>query len=201
MEDGDWTKEFNNEVKMPVIEGVRLKSRLVRDADTMMLIETLIIGPATKPSQINRNLRRPRNLQVVMGVDVEGSQEDAWEDQPMTGERDARLNYLAVDRPDILFSSKEISRGMSRPTNGNWEAIKRLCRYRIWTLRLVISTDGKQCPSPSQSTATRTGPAAERRGSRRLAGALCTADILSRFTQRPRPTLRCQVEKPSTTAW
>ena len=33
----------------------------------------------------------------------------------------ARLNYLALDRPDILFASKECSRRMSAPRNGDSE--------------------------------------------------------------------------------
>ena len=58
----------------------------------------------------------------------------------------ARLNYLAVDRADILFASKEVSRGMSNPKNGNWEGLKRLCRYLISTPRLVHFYEWQEMP-------------------------------------------------------
>ena len=35
----------------------------------------------------------------------------------------ARLNYLAVDRADLLYVSKECSRHMSLPKNRHWEAL------------------------------------------------------------------------------
>ena len=38
----------------------------------------------------------------------------------------ARLNYLALDRPDILFASKECSRRMPTLRNGDWTALKRV---------------------------------------------------------------------------
>ena len=49
----------------------------------------------------------------------------------------ARLNYLAMDRPDILFASKECSRRMSSPRNGDWTALKRVVRYLLGKPRLV----------------------------------------------------------------
>ena len=49
----------------------------------------------------------------------------------------ARLNYLAFDRPDIFFASKECSRRMSAPRNGDWTAIKRVVRYLLGKPRLV----------------------------------------------------------------
>jgi hypothetical protein len=41
----------------------------------------------------------------------------------------ARCNYLASDRPDIQFATKETSRGMANPTEGDWAKLKRLARY------------------------------------------------------------------------
>eukprot|EP00435_Cladocopium_sp_Y103_P016599 s3099_g4.t1 len=40
-----------------------------------------------------------------------------------------RCNYLALDRPDICFSSKELARKMQAPTKGSWNGLKRLARY------------------------------------------------------------------------
>ena len=49
----------------------------------------------------------------------------------------ASLNDLALDRPDILFASKECSRRMSSPRNGDWVALKRVVRYLLGKPRLV----------------------------------------------------------------
>ena len=41
----------------------------------------------------------------------------------------ARLNYMALDRADISFASKEASRGMAKPTKGDAIRLKRILRY------------------------------------------------------------------------
>ena len=45
----------------------------------------------------------------------------------------ARLNYLALDRPDIMFGVKEAAKRMSAPCAPDWKLLKRIGRY----LRLV----------------------------------------------------------------
>ena len=49
----------------------------------------------------------------------------------------ARCNFLSIDRPDLMYASKECSRQMARPTNRAWAAIKRVGRYLISRPRLV----------------------------------------------------------------
>ena len=41
----------------------------------------------------------------------------------------ARANYLAVDRGDIAFCTKELARCMSAPSQHDWERLRRLARY------------------------------------------------------------------------
>ena len=41
----------------------------------------------------------------------------------------ARANYLAADRPDIMYAVKELCRGMAKPTTVMWHSLKRLGRY------------------------------------------------------------------------
>ena len=41
----------------------------------------------------------------------------------------AKVNYMALDNPKIGFASKEISRGMSKPTEEDEKKVKRLVRY------------------------------------------------------------------------
>ena len=49
----------------------------------------------------------------------------------------ARLNYLALDRADIQYATKEASKFMSAPTEGNWTRMKRIGRYLKGNPRLV----------------------------------------------------------------
>ena len=48
------------------------------------------------------------------------------------------MNYLGQDRTDIGFATKEISRGMATPTNGDWSKVKRLGRYLKGKPRVVV---------------------------------------------------------------
>ena len=49
----------------------------------------------------------------------------------------ARCNYLAQDRPDISFSSKEVCREFSIPNANSYRKLKRLARYLCGLPRLV----------------------------------------------------------------
>ncbi len=50
-----------------------------------------------------------------------------------------RLSYLAQDRPDIQFTCKELAKGMSSPTESDWQKLKRLGRYLIARPRMVLN--------------------------------------------------------------
>ena len=50
----------------------------------------------------------------------------------------ARANYLAQDRPDVMFAAKEVCRLMASPTEGSWAALKRMCRYLAGLPRLIF---------------------------------------------------------------
>ncbi len=52
-----------------------------------------------------------------------------------------RLSYLAQDRPDIQYSCKELAKGMSSPTEGDWQKLKRLGRYLVGKPRVVLYFD------------------------------------------------------------
>ena len=41
----------------------------------------------------------------------------------------ARVNYMALDRPDLSFASKETARGMAKPTVRDTMSLKRIIRY------------------------------------------------------------------------
>ena len=79
----------------------------------------------------------------------------------------ARANYLALDRPEVAFASKELCRRMSTPRVRDRRALTRLCRYLLgapravyefcWqepteALRVFCDTDFAGCPLTRRST-------------------------------------------------
>ena len=49
----------------------------------------------------------------------------------------ARLNYLAMDRPDIQYATKEAAKHMANPRKPDWLLLKRIGRYLAGSPRLV----------------------------------------------------------------
>ena len=49
----------------------------------------------------------------------------------------ARANYLALDRLDIQYATKECCRGMAQPQVRHWSMLKRLARYLLGKPRVV----------------------------------------------------------------
>ena len=61
------------------------------------------------------------------------SEHDASRYRAMAG----RASFLATDRTDLMYSTKEICRGMAEPTEGDWKKLKRLGRYLLGSGRLT----------------------------------------------------------------
>ena len=90
---------------------------------------------------------RSLNLEKAKGVTTPGTREDARRDEDheeaqggeaVTGAAAtefrgivARANYLALDRPDIMYATKEASRRMSAPHSSDYRLLKRLGRYLV----------------------------------------------------------------------
>ena len=49
----------------------------------------------------------------------------------------ARLNYLALDRPDIQYATKEACKHMAEPHMHHWDLLKRIARYLISAPRVI----------------------------------------------------------------
>ena len=49
----------------------------------------------------------------------------------------ARANYLALDRPEISYASKELCRDFAKPTKQSWEKLKRLARFLVGKPRTI----------------------------------------------------------------
>ena len=89
------------------------------------------------------------SLKGATGVKTPCEEDKRWQDEEgreLLDERDsrgfrelaARANYLAQDRVDIQFATKEICRGMCNPTKGDVRRLRRLGRYLITVPRVVI---------------------------------------------------------------
>jgi hypothetical protein len=94
-------------------------------------------------------LVREMNLEEANSVKTPG--EDAkpwWEDEDaekLKGKEEtkframaARCNYLALDRADIQYPTKEICRGMANPSKGDVRKLRRLVRYLVERRRVVF---------------------------------------------------------------
>ena len=68
-----------------------------------------------------------------------------WDDQPLWFDEArrfrqvvARCNFLSKDRCDLQYAVNECARGMSQPTTGNLERLKRIGRFLIGRPRYII---------------------------------------------------------------
>ena len=50
----------------------------------------------------------------------------------------ARLNFLAQDRCDIQYATKELAKAMSKPHESDWERLKRMGRYLLGRPRYCL---------------------------------------------------------------
>ena len=50
----------------------------------------------------------------------------------------ARINYLAMDRPDLQFAAKNLCRKMANPEPSDWDKARRIARYIKGRPRAVI---------------------------------------------------------------
>ena len=140
-----WRKRFPDAGKLPMPDVGGVKRRIVRDSVNGVLIDDFRSRYQHKPERIERAMKRRRDIQVeVERHAVDEKPTLPWEEKEMTASEAtqyravvARCNFLSVDRPDIQFASKECSRCMSSPKNGDWEALKRLGRYLLSRPRVV----------------------------------------------------------------
>ena len=119
-------------------------------------IKTKIIGQgegenreARVPNQRHVDiLIQAMNLSGAKGVKAPGEDEKNWEmsenDQAVDPEEEthfralaARADYLALDRMDLQYATKEVCRGMAAPTRGHVKKLRRLIRYLIEAPRVV----------------------------------------------------------------
>ena len=59
----------------------------------------------------------------------------------------ARLNYLALDRPDLQYAAKSACRHMAAPREHDWKTVKRVARYLIGCPRAVQNFVWQRMPT------------------------------------------------------
>ena len=126
-ENGNWLKDVRGAVtvgRSPI--GV-MKRRITRDLDNGNCMEDMWVDSLTPAKIIDKALVKPRNVSIEVQLDdVMECGDQSWLDGPMTPKEQslyraitARVNFLAMDRADLQFASKECSRHMSSPKNGD----------------------------------------------------------------------------------
>ena len=102
-----------------------------RHAD--LIVRELALAGANGVTTPGGNEQRPQEGEV----DEELSPADTTRYRAIA----ARANYLAADRPDLMYAVKELCRGMAKPTQRYWNKLKRLGRYLIGHGRTVMKYD------------------------------------------------------------
>ena len=81
---GHWMITADNTLFVPTAPFGFVKNRVATNSDTGHIVETFLSGPTTKPEQVHRNFKKPRNLHVVLEVyDKKGGELIDWDDQAM----------------------------------------------------------------------------------------------------------------------
>ena len=159
-------KEFMAEnYSVPPAQG--MVRRITRAANSRKVLEDLqlsqslvqsklgIAGP--KDCRINRSMKTPMDDEIEIELipisavdDIENTLEAALPPKEASLYRAiiARVNFLAADRAELQFASKECSRRMSNPRLMDWGSIKRTGRF----------LDGQTPRGPMVLLARRTQP-------------------------------------------
>ena len=109
---------------------VRILNRMITWGETGIMYEA---DQKHAEVLVSRNISKADRSVSTPGEDVNGKDQG----MEMVDSRDikefradaARGNYLGMDRPDIQFSTKEISRRMAKPREGDVEKVRRLAKY------------------------------------------------------------------------
>ena len=91
-------------------------------------------------------------LKDAKPVETPTEEEKKWEKEEDEKELDpdkqrhfrsiaARCNYIAADRPDLMFAVKCICREMAKPSVGAWKKLKRVGRYLVGKSRSILKYD------------------------------------------------------------
>ena len=112
------------------VQEVRILNRILRETRLGIEYEAdprhaeMIIGCA-KGSSKGRRVPAARERSTKDGSEAEMTEAEGKAYRSVA----ARCNFLAIDRPDIAYATKEICQSMSRPKYNDWEKIFRLAGF------------------------------------------------------------------------
>ena len=132
-----------------------MSRRTTRDANTGALMEDLWVDSRTADKRVRRALKAPTDIECTIEMNsADAPTTEEFEMAPMQPKEAslfraivARINFLAQDRVDLQFASKECSRRMSSPKNGDWAALKRIGRYLLGRPRVVTRFEWQDKPT------------------------------------------------------
>ena len=139
--DNQYVYNYNNDYQL-----VSVDRSIVARGSSDLVVENLSVArtPSTKPKYgpARKGAKAVKKLERLEF----GSHTLTPEEATMFRALSARANYLAQDRPDIAFSTKELCRGFAVPTRDSYAKLKRVCRYLIGLPRLVYLYDWQDNP-------------------------------------------------------
>ena len=97
----------------------------------------MVFATRTKPAgnkyQKRLGAKKPKKIELAENAEFTLSAQDAATYRALA----ARCNYIAQDRPDISYASKELCRELSEPNQSSVKKLTRLVRYLAGMPRLV----------------------------------------------------------------
>ena len=100
---------------------------------TAQMLEAYCSAVGKKPKQKRLGAKRVKDLEKLQSTGTTLEPEEATAYRALA----ARANYLALDRPDVAFATKEFCREFSAPTVHSFQKLKRLVRFLKHHPRLV----------------------------------------------------------------
>ena len=143
-----YRSKFIRSINQDVIERAKIIALLKRQATAdasdpsfetvMTLAKSIICANRTPPAQKNKYAAKRQGAKAVKKMEqISDAYLLSSEDATMFRALSARANYLAQDRPDIGYSTKELCREFARPNRNSYQRLKRVCRYLAGKPRLV----------------------------------------------------------------
>ena len=129
-------------------------------------------SPGREAEEEKRQVLNERKLNAMLGgKSNDDNNDDTWNAEEVTrcGRIAARVIFLAHDRIDIAFATKEATRKMTSPTKDDWNKLTRIGRYLVRYPRVRTN------PSKLYLAQVRVGLGAEGREDRHLADPQRTA--------------------------
>ena len=151
--ESQYSKKYASASELPLPSVSGLARRVVRKSGSGELMDDLWIDGRTSRKRIYKQLRAPVDIDVIVEINAIANDDEEIEPELMEGKDAslfravvARINFLAQDRSDLQFASKECSRRMAVPRVQDWELVKRVGRYIAGRPRVILMFRWQDAP-------------------------------------------------------